>query len=74
MREGDGCVYAGTEVEHWRERFQTGGYVQLFLHFIARHGRHYPKCLFDGRESLGGNYESAARKKRRDIRRRKRQT
>src|SRR4051812_42843832 len=31
MREGDGCVYAGTEVEHWRERFRVDGYIQLFL-------------------------------------------
>jgi len=53
MFEGDGCVYAGTEVEHWRERFRAGGYIQLFLHFIAKHGRNYPKLRFDGRECLG---------------------
>jgi hypothetical protein len=53
MFEGDGCVYAGTEVEHWRERFRIGGYIQLFLHFIAKHGRNYPKLVFDGRECLG---------------------
>ena len=38
MFEGDGCVYAGTEVEHWRERFRVDGYIQLFLHFIAKRG------------------------------------
>ena len=53
MREGDGCVYAGTEVEHWRERLRVDGYVQLFLHFISKRGPHYPKLLFDGRERLG---------------------
>ncbi len=53
MFEGDGCVYAGTEVEHWRERFRVGGYIQLFLHFIAKHGRNYPELVFDGRECLG---------------------
>lgn len=53
MLEGDGCIYAGTEVEHWRNRFRVGGYIQLFLHFIARRGPHYPKLLFDGRERLG---------------------
>jgi hypothetical protein len=53
MFEGDGCVYAGTEVEHWRERFRVGGYIQLFLHFIAKHGRNYPRLMFDGRECLG---------------------
>ena len=53
MLEGDGCIYAGTEVEHWRNRFRVGGYIQLFLHFIARRGPHFPKLLFDGRERLG---------------------
>jgi hypothetical protein len=53
MFEGDGCVYAGTEVEHWRERFRVGGYIQLFLHFIAKHGRNYPRLTFDGRQCLG---------------------
>ena len=57
MFEGDGCVYAGTEVEHWRERFRVGGYIQLFLHFIAKGGRNYPKLMFDGRECLGASFE-----------------
>lgn len=55
MFEGDGCIYAGTEVEHWREPFRTGGYIQLFLHFIAKPGRHYPALVFDGRECLGAS-------------------
>ncbi len=55
MFEGDGCVYAGTEVEHWREPFRTGGYIQLFLHFIAKRGRNYPALLFDGRARLGAS-------------------
>jgi hypothetical protein len=58
MYEGDGCVYAGTEVEHWRERFRRGGYIQLFLHYIAKRSRHYSKKLvFDGRECLGAGYQ-----------------
>ena len=61
MLEGDGCVYAGTEVEHWRERIRVGGYIQLFLHFIAKHGRHYPKLMFDGRECLGAGSEEGKR-------------
>lgn len=69
MLEGDGCIYAGTEVEHWRNRFRMGGYIQLFLHFIARHGRHYPKLLFDGRERLGTGVRRRSKKKRDKIRR-----
>jgi len=57
MSEGDACVYAGTEVEHWRERFRIGGYIQLFLHFVAKHSRNYPKLMFDGRECLGAPFE-----------------
>jgi hypothetical protein len=57
MFEGDGCVYVGTEVEHWRERFRIGGYIQLFLHFIAKSSRNYPKLMFDGRECLGAPFE-----------------
>jgi hypothetical protein len=57
MFEGDGCVYAGTEVEHWRERFRIGGYIQLFLHFIAKSSRNYPKLMFDGRKCLGAPFE-----------------
>jgi hypothetical protein len=66
MWEGDGCVYAGTEVEHWREKFRADGYIQLFLHFIDRRGRFYPKWLFDRRRCLGAPYQ---RRKRRDIKR-----
>jgi hypothetical protein len=61
MFEGDGCVYAGTEVEHWRERFRVGGYIQLFLHFIAKRGRNYPKLVFDGRECLGAGSDESKR-------------
>lgn len=57
MFEGDGCIYAGAEVGHWRKRFRCGGYIQLFLHFIAKSSRNYPKLMFDGRECLGAPFE-----------------
>lgn len=63
MFEGDGCVYAGTEVEHWRERFRTGGYIQLFLHFIAKSSRNYPELMFDGRECLGAPFDKRRRRR-----------
>jgi hypothetical protein len=64
MFEGDGCVYAGTEVEHWRERFRVGGYIQLFLHFVKKPGRNYPKLKFDGRECLGAPFEKRRAKRK----------
>jgi hypothetical protein len=69
MGEGDGCVYAGTEVEHWREKFHVKGYTQLFLHFIARRGRYYPGLLFDGRERLGSPPAQKPSAKKRDKKR-----
>ena len=64
MLEGDGCIYAGTEVEHWRDKFRVSGYAQLFLHFIRRRGRHYPELVFDGRERLGSPSRKRPMKKR----------
>ena len=63
MLEGDGCIYAGAEVEHWREPFRFDGYVQLFLHFISMRGRNYPKLTFDGRKCLGANYDHPIQKR-----------
>jgi len=56
MFEGDACVYAGTEVEHWREPFPEDGYIQLFLHFIDKHGEHFPELIYDKRKYLGAPY------------------
>jgi SM-20-related protein len=58
MFEGDACVYAGTEVEHWREPVSEDGYVQLFLHWIDKGGAHYPKLLYHERTYLGAPYIS----------------
>jgi SM-20-related protein len=60
MFEGDACVYAGAEVEHWREPFSQDGYIQLFLHFIDKHGEHFPKLTYDKRKYLGAPYVPSA--------------
>jgi hypothetical protein len=62
MCEGDGCIYAGAEIEHWRDRFRLDGYVQLFLHFIAKGGPYYPEQVFDGRPCLGSGSLAAQKK------------
>jgi len=56
MNEGDGCIYAGMEVEHWRKRLRVDGYIQLFLHFVAKQNPGYAQLVFDGRRCLGANY------------------
>jgi hypothetical protein len=58
MLEADACVYAGTEVEHWREAIPEDGYIQLFLHFIDKNGEHFPDWTYDKRKGLGGPFLS----------------
>jgi len=58
MLEGDGCIYAGTEVEHWREPFACDGYIQLFLHFIETNGVNFPEHKYDGRKALGTSIDA----------------
>ena len=53
MQEGDGCVYSGIDVEHWRDPLPVGGLTQLFLHYIRKAGPHYPRHRFDQRRQLG---------------------
>ena len=60
MREGDGCIYMGREVEHWRDPIPEDGYVQLFLHFIDKGGPRFPDLLYDRRRCLGAPYDFAA--------------
>lgn len=59
MREGDACIYLGTEVEHWRDPFPEGGHIQLFLHFIDQAGPYFPALRFDGRPRLGAASSAA---------------
>ncbi len=43
LGEGDGVVYSGCDVEHWREPCAgPDGYYagQVFLHFVRKHGVH----------------------------------
>jgi hypothetical protein len=43
MAEGDGVIYQGCEIEHWREKCDgPDGYYsgQAFLHFVRANGQH----------------------------------
>ena len=49
---GDGLMYRGADVFHWRDEF-TGNYAaQVFLHYVDRQGPHR-EWKFDKREALG---------------------
>jgi hypothetical protein len=48
---GDGVIYRGHELPHWREEFDAGPdsyQVQVFFHFIDMNGPHYPEWSTDG--------------------------
>jgi len=35
---GDGCVYQGCLIEHWRTKFTGKEYIQVFLHYVDENG------------------------------------
>lgn len=37
---GDGVLYAGTQVEHWRSPYKGQIYTQLFLHYVKKYGNY----------------------------------
>ena len=45
---GDGCLYKGIEVLHWREPLENDTHTQLFLHWSTDES-----LKFDGRTGLG---------------------
>lgn len=52
---GDGVVYYGTEVRHWRDPFPGEHHAQVFLHFVRQDGP-YASNRFDFRPRLGAPY------------------
>lgn len=40
LENGDGVIYKGCEVEHWREEFQGDWHAQTFLHYVNKNGPH----------------------------------
>ena len=52
LDEGDMVVYHGTELEHWRDKFEGNMQYQLFLHYVDAEGE-FKDRVFDGRPNLG---------------------
>ena len=52
LDEGDMVVYHGTELEHWRDKFDGNTQYQLFLHYVDSEGE-FKDRVFDGRPNLG---------------------
>ena len=53
LKSGDMVIYAGCELEHWREPFQGRLCGQVFLHYNHADGRFAKTNLYDKRPILG---------------------
>jgi hypothetical protein len=53
LKIGDMLIYAGCELEHWREPFQGNVCSQVFLHYNHANGPFAKTNLFDKRPMLG---------------------
>lgn len=53
LNPGDLLLYAGCELEHWREPFEGKACGQVFLHYNHKHGPYGQTHLFDQRPMLG---------------------
>jgi hypothetical protein len=51
LEPGDALIYKGIEIPHWREAFQGERQVQVFLHYVKKHGD-YREFKFDKRPHL----------------------
>jgi len=40
MEKGDGVIYLGMELSHWRENFTGDFHIQSFLHYVNKNGPH----------------------------------
>jgi hypothetical protein len=49
---GDMVIYAGHDLEHWREKFEGNAQYQLFMHYVDSEGKYKDK-IYDGRSNLG---------------------
>jgi len=52
LKPGDGVIYLGTKIEHWREEFYGDWYAQVFLHWVLKNGQ-YKDFYKDKRQHFG---------------------
>ena len=52
IQPGDGALYFGAKVEHWRNEYEGDYAHQVFLHYVKEDGK-YKDYLFDKRPTLG---------------------
>jgi hypothetical protein len=52
LKPGDGVIYNGTKIPHWREEFLGDWYVNVFLHWVLADGK-YKDFYMDKRKYFG---------------------
>lgn len=52
LEDGDGVIYKGREVPHWRDEFEGDWHSQIFLHYVEKDGK-YKDHFMDKRELFG---------------------
>ena len=51
LEQGDALIYKGIQIPHWRDTFAGARQVQVFLHYVNKHGQ-YSEFKFDKRPQL----------------------
>ena len=51
LEPGDALIYKGIQIPHWRDAFEGERQVQVFLHYVKKHGE-YSEFKFDKRPNL----------------------
>jgi len=52
LKTGDMCFYEGTKMSHWRKRYGGHECIQLFIHYVRKHGE-FSDHKYDKRPNLG---------------------
>tara|TARA_E500000318_G_scaffold17169_2_gene17396 strand:- start:1908 stop:2513 length:606 start_codon:yes stop_codon:yes gene_type:complete len=53
LKPGDGIIYMGEELVHWRNEFKGDHCAQAFLHYIDENGPYFPEYAYDKRPNIG---------------------
>jgi len=55
LQRGDALIYKGIQIPHWRDTFEGERQVQVFLHYVKKHGE-YSEFKFDKRPQLAYHF------------------
>ena len=61
LNPGDMCVYSGTDLIHWREKYKGQKQIQCFLHYVDQSGK-FKNFKYDKRPMMGFSPEPKEKK------------